>query len=1121
MNATAIPTLNEGQKLAGCYTLKRGLSSHDDCPVWLAQDEVLGKDVTLHFVPQAILRDQRAVAELRQEVKRNRQLIHPNILRVYDYVEDTGAAAISMDKFDGEALGSRLEERGALEPQEIQPWIAQLAETLSDAHRIQLIHRDLAPDNVVVRSSGSILLTSFGIARSTRDAMERAGLAKGAAAHLAYMSPQQIDGERPVAADDVYGLGVLIFELLTGRPPFTGDDLVPQIRKAAPPAINSIRAELGLSPVAPAWQSVVEACLAKNPAQRPRSCGEVVALIAQAKSAPVAAPATSAATQPIPSRPDVRESAAPSRSAPAETPAKTPVESAPAKDSPVISSSAKSSLPPSPPSGITKKAAAPGLSSNYPDLDRPKSRTTAVLVGLAAVVLGAGVIIRYLPDDSKDNPDVPGVGAGARVVGDPGRGAGADAVVPDKDPETGTPGSPSQGGNNATADNNPGSSSAGAGETPGDNTPTAQAPGSQPAPPAAKPPAPKPIIIGADPKASEVKTPAKPEPTAAAEKPEKPKTPAADSALVPLPQAPAPLPKLVIPTNATLPQLEQLMAERQAAADKLADTAKAAETAQKENAKRRDEKQAEIDQSKKANAEKRKSLAQAIQTGASVETDTAKMKDAMEKAKAAAVEAVKAADSAEKAFNDFTSQSGEKLAAKEKAQKELGDLALQDVDRSRAIDEINAQVTKADSLRTQMALMLRQIEQDKTALNNQLAKARAAEAEVMRKANREKVAALEVQLKPLEAEASRFKSALAGLKDLGAAGVEASKPLQQQLDAVNVKISALHDEIKALNGPTVPEGKPGRNKPGASATPPTPPTATTTNVTAAAELVISANPPTPQPLPTNPAAGNSASTNPPTIAAASAPSPGETEPSPAPADHGPNSLGMKFATVGNVQFAIYPTTRQQFEAFAKATNLKNNSWQNPWFEQGPDHPVVNITWREADAFCKWLTDKERKTGQLKAGESYRLPSDLEWSKAVGLGEEKGSTPEERDMGVQNVYPWGTQWPPPAGSGNYAGEETKGENPIQGYNDGYENTSPVGKFKVNAAGLYDMSGNVWQWVADDWNAEKRGKTLRGGSWYNGAIQLSLLSSCRIGSSPDNQNDTYGFRIVRANDGKGRH
>jgi len=86
--------------------------------------------------------------------------------------------------------------------------------------------------------------------------------------------------------------------------------------------------------------------------------------------------------------------------------------------------------------------------------------------------------------------------------------------------------------------------------------------------------------------------------------------------------------------------------------------------------------------------------------------------------------------------------------------------------------------------------------------------------------------------------------------------------------------------------------------------------------------------------------------------------------------------------------------------------LKSEAWRNPGFKQDDDHPVVNVTWREAEAFCKWLTEKERKGGQLKSNELYRLPTDLEWSKAVALPAETGATPEERDMGVQDVYPWG-------------------------------------------------------------------------------------------------------------------
>ncbi len=189
---------------------------------------------------------------------------------------------------------------------------------------------------------------------------------------------------------------------------------------------------------------------------------------------------------------------------------------------------------------------------------------------------------------------------------------------------------------------------------------------------------------------------------------------------------------------------------------------------------------------------------------------------------------------------------------------------------------------------------------------------------------------------------------------------------------------------------------------------------------------------------------------------------------------------MKFVPVGDVQFSVYLTTRKDFEAFAAATSLKSDAWRNPGFKQDPDHPVVNVTWREAEAFCKWLTEKERKAGLIKPGDVYRLPTDAEWSTAVGLPPENGATPELRDMGVQDIYPWGTQWPPPAGAGNYAGEETQTEIPIPNYNDGYANTSPVGKFPANKHGLHDMGGNVWQWVSDYWNADNRARTLRGGS-----------------------------------------
>jgi formylglycine-generating enzyme required for sulfatase activity len=229
-----------------------------------------------------------------------------------------------------------------------------------------------------------------------------------------------------------------------------------------------------------------------------------------------------------------------------------------------------------------------------------------------------------------------------------------------------------------------------------------------------------------------------------------------------------------------------------------------------------------------------------------------------------------------------------------------------------------------------------------------------------------------------------------------------------------------------------------------------------------------------------------------------------------------NSLGIRFVPVGDVQFAVWPTRLKDFEAFASATGLKSSLWRDPGFKQGPDHPVVNVTWMEAMAFCKWLTFKEQREGTLPAGKTYRLPTDIEWSKAVGLPEESGKTAEARDMGVPDVYPWGTAWPPPQGAGNYTGEETGSDVAIKGYSDGFPWTSPVGSFPPNKYGLSDMGGNVWQWVMDPWNTDSNSKVLRGASWYNGALKLSLLSSCRVHAAQDSSTDNYGFRCVIAND-----
>jgi formylglycine-generating enzyme required for sulfatase activity/serine/threonine protein kinase len=226
-----------------------------------------------------------------------------------------------------------------------------------------------------------------------------------------------------------------------------------------------------------------------------------------------------------------------------------------------------------------------------------------------------------------------------------------------------------------------------------------------------------------------------------------------------------------------------------------------------------------------------------------------------------------------------------------------------------------------------------------------------------------------------------------------------------------------------------------------------------------------------------------------------------------------NTLGMRFVPVGNVQFSVYETRVRDFAAFIRETGHSKSHWRKPGFDQTPDHPVVMVSWTDAMAFCKWLTDREHLSQDLPADQYYRLPTDSEWSFAAGLPAEKGQTPELRDLGIQDRYPWGNTWPPPKGAGNYTGRETGSDVAISGYDDGFPYTAPVGSYAPNEKGIYDMGGNAWEWCLDTWNLKTRSRVLRGASWFQGSLQFSLLTSCRVHSMPDRESDNYGFRVVR--------
>jgi formylglycine-generating enzyme required for sulfatase activity len=228
--------------------------------------------------------------------------------------------------------------------------------------------------------------------------------------------------------------------------------------------------------------------------------------------------------------------------------------------------------------------------------------------------------------------------------------------------------------------------------------------------------------------------------------------------------------------------------------------------------------------------------------------------------------------------------------------------------------------------------------------------------------------------------------------------------------------------------------------------------------------------------------------------------------SPGPGRPWRNSLGMEFVPVPgtNVLFSKWETRVQDYAAFVQRTGRK---WPEPKIEQGPSHPAVNVTWDDAATFCSWLTEREQKVGVLPDGCRYRLPSDLEWSLAVGMEPETEITPEKRNGKIKGVYPWDGSFPPPTGAGNYA--------PVREV-DTYAYTAPVGSFSTNRYGICDLGGNVAELCLDGWSdgsiSSRPGhKTLRGGSWFQSA-PWHLASSAREKVGSNFEDIRIGFRVV---------
>ncbi len=217
-----------------------------------------------------------------------------------------------------------------------------------------------------------------------------------------------------------------------------------------------------------------------------------------------------------------------------------------------------------------------------------------------------------------------------------------------------------------------------------------------------------------------------------------------------------------------------------------------------------------------------------------------------------------------------------------------------------------------------------------------------------------------------------------------------------------------------------------------------------------------------------------------------------------------NSSGMLFVPVPRYKtlFSICLVRLCDYTLYCQA---KKNPIPDCDFPQAADHPVVNITWQDANKFCEWLTKKEHDEKILPPDLVYRLPTDLEWSAAVGLPHEPQGSPKARS-GKTEGYPWGISFPPAVGDGNYS--------PILKVDD-FAETSPVASFPANEFGICDLGGNVWEWCLDHYAPPDENRVARGAACFNDSEEF-LRSSHRDHIAPNKSRNNLGFRIVLSGD-----
>jgi len=275
-----MPELGAGTIVDGRYKVLSRLGSGGMADVFLAEDQQLGRNVALKLLHRRFAEDSGFVERFRREAQAAAGLQHPNVVNVYDRGSYDGTYYIAMEYLRGRSLKELVREDAPLDPIRAIDITTQILEAARFAHRHGVIHRDLKPHNVIVDDAGHVTVTDFGIARAGASDMTETGSIMGTAQ---YLSPEQAQGRAVSSASDLYSVGVVLYEMLTGRVPFDAEAAVTIALKHV---AESPTAPTLLNPtLPPALEHVVMWALQKNPANRMADADQFIAALQEARSA--------------------------------------------------------------------------------------------------------------------------------------------------------------------------------------------------------------------------------------------------------------------------------------------------------------------------------------------------------------------------------------------------------------------------------------------------------------------------------------------------------------------------------------------------------------------------------------------------------------------------------------------------------------------------------------------------------------------------------------------------------------------------------------------------------------------------------------------------------------------